>query len=322
MAIISVEEDYGRAAQYGGAAVTAPIYYRVICDTPDHTIADIIAAVGLPAAYSTHPSLPIATAEHISVTQLRDEDSGGRVWEVRIDYASGRPYVSSSGTGGITGLSGGQTTPGQRDPNPLNRSVRVKVGWEYLEYTPFMSYPDTITNPNELQGDYIQNSRGDPFEPGLTRREQIFVVTLSKNVPSIVYRDLADFNDTVNSDVYLGFQPGEVWVSFEDMEERQESNVRFWPLTAKFRCRPVFTIRSRENTLVELGGWWDRVLDAGYYHDVGPTRIKTPFAPFGATDIKPQKLDGDGRALPAGAPAVFKKFLNKRVKRFADLNFF
>lgn len=321
MAIISVEEITGRSLRLDGQSKTISRVWRVICDAV-HAQVDIVNAVGLPLLYQAHPNYPGAEASGLRVEQSTNEDEPF-VWEVSVEFATGRG-IRGGGGGGLSGTGGGQVPEGQRAENPLQRSPKVRFRWEYIEYHPYVSLPNPPMYPD---GRPYWNSRTDPFEPAPPRQETIFIISITKNVASVDYRELAYFNDSVNEDDFLDFEPGEVLLTFEDSELQRENGVEFWPLTGVFKCRRFLPITVKRNPTTPiqqlvLGGWDDQLLECGFYHDVGTPRVKTPFAPFGATDVKPQPLDDKGRMLGANAPLVFATFPKKKRRPFAELGFF
>lgn len=186
---------------------------------------------------------------------------------------------------------------------------------------------DTVTEPRvclvDRNGDDIQNSAGDYFDPPVTKDARILQLTVVKN--QVDYNALLylGYHDAVNEDAFLGFQPGRVRCCLIKGKRAFEAGAYYWQVTYVFQIRKQDgeTDRDLRDRGKSYQAWAKRILDAGYRIKAsGAETGKRPFIEqSGRPATTPVLLDGNGGALAANGDPVYLYFHIYEKRKFRDL---
>lgn len=166
---------------------------------------------------------------------------------------------------------------------------------------------DSEGQENEFGG--VTTSAGELYDPPAEMDESRPVLTITRN-ELVFFPSLAiEFQDAVNSDVFLGAQPRQAKIQGIGAKRTYKKNIRYWRVT--------YTIVFKRET-------WDlQLLDIGTFHfengDDGEKLIKH----FVTEDDPPQPkqglLNGFGFPLDEGDEPKFRRFAVYQEKAFANL---
>lgn len=143
------------------------------------------------------------------------------IWEVTCDYSS-QDY-----------------DPVQDVANPLMRPPRRQ--WGSVGFSQGL-YED-------LDGNAVVNSRGEPYDPPVERERSIQVYTVVRNEPFFDAMSAYQYADAVNSDQFLHAPPGYAKFSHPQAEDHYENGVAYWQVRYEILLHPL--------------GWDERRLDEG-----------------------------------------------------------
>ena len=207
----------------------------------------------------------------------RQLDAGGLNWEVTVNYSS--------------------KSDSQAD-NPLARPS--EKNFTFAKYQKVFEKDIATGNP-------VCNSAGDPFDPPIDIDDSRPIITIRRNEASFSGAIAIDYQDAVNTDVFLGFAVGIVKVSNISATSKRENDTDFYEVTYEFECR-------RE-------GWKIEVLDVGFESlETGGTKKEILDANKNHRS-HPAKLNGSGQPLANQGPGfgTFLTFNAYKTKPFAPL---
>ncbi len=145
----------------------------------------------------------------------------------------------------------------------------------------------------DVNDQFVVNSAGDPYEGGLTRDRTRFTVMIRQNVLTWNPVQAMEYLDTLNETLFLpirhppGFDPGLAKLSELNADAvwyADLGDIHYWKRQAKIE--------------INLLGWRDKILDAGFNKLVGGVRV--PIVLAAGKPSSPVPLDGAGQPLPAG----------------------
>jgi hypothetical protein len=159
----------------------------------------------------------------------------------------------------------------------------------------------------DLDGKVVANSAGDPFDPPVTTDDDRPVLTVTRCMATFDIGVAYQYRNAVNSDVFMGAQPGQLKiVGTITGESAFENNLFFWDVTGSFEFN--------------ADGWTPySVLNAGYHYlsDLGDRYRYDDDA--GQPLASPGLLAFDGSKTKNATYASFR-FFNSLP--FAQLGFF
>lgn len=166
----------------------------------------------------------------------------------------------------------------------------------------------------DIDGNDCTNSARQYFDPPLQADDSRPVITMTRNEAAFPYTKMITYQDAVNSDGWLGFDPGVVKIfdikPTEKTEqvgaEGAEQELIFYEVTYEFH--------------VNWLGWQKEPLDQGRYElstGGGLVSIKEADGQTAVND--PVMLDGQGNARPEGPPVFLPYHVYRRVN-FSALN--
>jgi hypothetical protein len=144
-----------------------------------------------------------------------------------------------------------------QDTDPLNRApIRRLTFQDVTEPYAF----DVLNTP-------VVNSAGTMFDPLPVRDVSRAILEIQKNVASANIAELAYYNNSVNSDNFWGWLPGEVRLKIVGGDEQEENLVRFVNVTYQLMFKETRNIVSVHDgrTLATVEGWDDVILNQGLY---------------------------------------------------------
>jgi len=282
MSVVSVQEDFD--GRQGDIALEGVRNYTRVFNVRTNSVSDsgatIFNATGVPILWSVHPD--DSWAKVIKKSARQGEDANW--WQVTVDYSTKLPI-----------------DPDEAAESPLARPPKVRIGTN--------KFSRIITE--DVNGDAIVNSAGQPFEGGYEVSDSRATLSISWNVSaaSFNYITLTDLQNKINSDTYLGYSAGKLLVTDVSADgPTLENDVLFWA------CSVSLEIKNDED------GWAvTKVLDQGYMQlgDGGEPELIRDASGQPVTQMK--LLDGVGTELPNGGTPVFLEFAMYDAATFGDV---
>lgn len=206
MAILLCTEQKGGGKRNGAVtkdSISRERTFLVVTssDTDDST--DVETAPGIDL-FDSHPSDSNIVCTSVSSTEIEPKKEGS-VWEVRFTY---------------------ETSPWDAcEENPL-LNCDPKYSWSTEK-------EEEIFN-EDVNGDKIKNSAGDPFQPLPTRIKSRAVLTVTYNAATFSGATALALDSKVNSDTFEGAAPETLLLSIESAVENWHKNVGYyWKITLK-----------------------------------------------------------------------------------------
>lgn len=257
---------------------------------------------GAPRLGDPHPNYPDAFVVKVNIQQ-RSEDP--TLWNIVIDYDTELPTRAGGGGNSIGGAGGQGAESSGHDasgnptekPNPQERELdpRDRPGiWTTdgveLERPFEFAYDDA----NEATIPVV-NSAGLPYNPPWMTYEDVAVFGLNKNVAvsAVSFDTITTYKGTVNVSAWRGLAAGKVMLKTFRKQARYENGIAY------LECFLEFHYKRR--------GWRRYLIDRGYRElisEFGSEFWKTITDKFGNALAEPALLDGAGRELAEGEPAV------------------
>jgi hypothetical protein len=295
MAIVSISDTKGsRALSWSGQS--GRVYtLEVLIVTDDATMGprQVLKSMGMNNGdhyrfplYVNNQSNPDPTefdwGSFVQSLDLKEEAADGKQWRATIQYA---PYD--------WGSQGGYTTEGASEGVFDPFAIPPEVRWASQKYERACQF-DRAGNP-------IRNTVGDEFDPPLKRDDSRPILTIVQNEPNFDIGRVQSFKDTVNSDVFLGFDPNTVKCQDITAERVYHADWGYyWRVTYEFEIRPIY-IPKGSTTPVDVG-WTELVLNAGYRYLSVATGNPAPVLVQGAPVSAPVALTQAGQYVPAASP--------------------
>lgn len=302
MAVLRVEEDSrSSGSSRGQGGVTFRRRWNVVTDdaqtacyvaetAQDPSTGEKIPAVGTPLTF-TSGGVPVVDNTRIvdNISTTPDDDNP---MVVRVDVN----YKNITGSGG--------TPPTDPTVNPLDAEPEISGSFTEQEVEQFL----------DINGDPIQNSAGEVFDPPVMETLVDPVVTITRNeaktsLAAIIAKQRT-YTNKVNADEWQGQPKNTVRI---DMTYTAgfENNVEFW------RVAYQMTMRDPD--------WKRRLIDHGFQKLVpsqpggSADTIEEITDPNGNQRNSPVNLDGNGMELTVGNDPVILEFVTKEAVPFAPL---
>ena len=257
-------------------------YRRVFVARSTNKLADgprtIRTASGIPQIGTTYAVSATDTDNGARVVDIspRPLDDGGYNWEVDVTYSS--KFDDSAALN-----------------NPLSMPAEFSGG--------FARYSVPLVK-DIMTGAAVVNSAGEPFNPPVEIDDSRPVFTIRRNEAAYNLQRAIDYQDSVNTDLFLGIAPGLVKISNISFVRKTHNAAFYYEITYEFECR-------RE-------GWGISILDIGLNEKYPPPA--TVLVPMTDTNGVPQLLDGTGRKLAIGAAPQYRTFIGYKRLPFGPLN--
>jgi len=268
-----VSEDWKRAVADEDRASR---FFNVETDAADEGPVVARRATGLPYKNQPHPKDPWLICQGNRLASVE-----GPVSFVIESYYAKRTTPTGSGS---------------NEGNPLDFRPVIRQTW--MEIIEPLDYG--LENLNPLSQKLLANSAGDPFDPPATETIYVPVSVVIRPEPTWTLAKALQYNDRLNSDTVFGCPPGTLWLRCEG-EQQWSGDWPYWSVT--YQLAYLSYVLDGKKI-----GWQRRFLDQGFRRVVqsGSTVSRVPIKDLGGGDTTvPRKLDGQGRPLAEGAPAVW-----------------
>ena len=286
------------------AIINALIGYGVVVGAP---YAFPLPEFGLNAHVLLGPT-EIDSGSFIQRFAVTAETDDGRQWLCRIEYG---PWHIQHQLGNTN------ITYGSIDPTDMEPIVR----WTTAKFQRYY--------PVDVNGNAFINYAGDPLENPPPREESTGCLTIIINQEMFSEPFAQSFRDTINGDVWLGFDPHQVKCKDIDGTRVYSADYGyFWVVKYEFEFRIIsFPFMGMAVTL----GWEDPILNAGFKAFGGSSGVAGPLLVIkdatGQPVPHPMMLNPNGTCTfpTAGPPPVYPQpyyivFQNYKESTFANLN--
>ena len=234
-----VQQDQDLVPSY-----TKKRFFQVIVDDPATNHDEIYDHASIPRLFEPHPDDEGVICKSVDIDQSDDEAS----YELMVTASYDDEY------------SGSEAEDEEENNDPLDRPVQVSLS--------FNEHDEIVVR--DIDGNKIQNSAKDPFDPPLTRKAGSLRFSMTKNYASLNLPFLQSYKNAINSDTWNGFAAGIVRIANITGSKQIESmrvgettvKIVYWQLTFEFELA--------ETGFGRDGTWKAYLLDQGYgYRDVG-----------------------------------------------------
>lgn len=300
----------------------------------------IAAAPGLPRRYRMYEDgagVVDEMALAMSIDAHPQEEENPFIWLVNVDYSTKiweeiLRSLASGGRGAATNPhdSGGDNQTSNDPLDPVNKPWTLRWGTQ------------KVMRP--IRWDYrnvgVVNGANDLFDPLPEVPERIGVFTVSRNVRVYDASLIDTLRDTVNADIFRGYDPGFVLLDDATAESEFENGYYFWKENYQFlicpskyntdgRFDPTKTYTDPDDATlpslavyIKRNGWNfrdGRLLNAGWNQIVAAKKVPIT-AGDGQRYTKPSLLDKNGVKLADTATPQFLQFIFYPYAPFADLD--
>lgn len=154
----------------------------------------------------------------------------------------------------------------------------------------------TITNEGgvetDINGKPIVTACGEPIY-GVTRAYSDLGIRLRKNFSTFDPPTFYLFINTVNSDTFLGFPPGTLWISNITADEQFYEEVPYWSVQVEINARKPYQTTNQK-------AWWARYRHQGFrsFQQVNGNWIPLKVTRGGEPVSSPVLLDAVGKEIP------------------------
>jgi hypothetical protein len=257
--------------------------------------------------YPRNPNLPgIIENDQGSLLQtidLKQESEDAKQWLATLEYG---PFDVNHELGNS------QITNGSINPTDAAPTVR----WSSAKYE--------ISYPQDINGNDFVNTVGDPLENPPKREESRQRLSYTANYAQYNETWAQSFRDSINSDVFLGFQPHQVKCADIQGDRIYTADYGYyWRVAFEFEFRVQVFTDSNGNT--QTYGFEDLVLNAGM-RQLNTNSTLSQIIINGVPVTSPVPLTQDGSPLnstwaQANNPSpVYLVFLQYATSTFANLN--
>jgi hypothetical protein len=271
----------------GWITATAKMEYNVFVDDVADTELILRQSQLLPKEKSGHPNYLFLFCDSIDIQR-----QGPRHFIYSVSYKS-PPYKSADKT-----------------DTPLSEPTQIS----YF----------TITNEGpaeeDITGKSITTKCGEPLY-GVTRAYSDLGIRLTKNFATFTPASFYQFINTTNSELFLGFPSGTLWISSISSEEQFFETVPYWKVTVEINARKPY----RQQT---SRAWWARVRHQGFraFKQVGNRYEVQKILKNGEPISSPALLNSQGFEIVLNTPGVdpiahWLEFQIYPSSRFQDMGF-
>lgn len=274
----------------GYVTASARREYNVFVSDPNENELTVRLVPSLPREKSEHPLFPFLYCDAIEVQR-----EGPRKFVYTANYKS-RPYKDA-------------TNP----QSPLNEPVQIS----YF----------TISNEGgceeDINGKPIVTRCGEPVV-GITRVYSDLGIRLTKNFGTFDPPSFYLFINTVNSDTFLGFPAGTLWIANISAEEQffevEDVTLPYWKVTVEINARKPYRTTTDK-------AWYVRYRHQGFrsFQTVGSFVLPLKVIRGGEPVTTPVLLDANGFEIPESSStepnAVWLESQIYETRPFASMGF-
>lgn len=223
--------------------------FTVQCSSVADDSIVVRSALGIPRLYTPYVTLTSADLGSWCRTVDADRVGNSNVWRVVCQYSS------------------------KLDQNPAQAQIENP-----LLRPPVISW-DTITvavpATHDADGNPVRNTAGDPFDPPPEEEETRLYLRVTKNMATYDATGYMEFQDTVNSEAWLVFQPGEARCRKIRGDNRWENGLYYWVVSFEFELRKEVIPKGAQDVSTFQSGntnakksWFKYILNRGYREKV------------------------------------------------------
>jgi len=281
MSVVNVKENWsGDDGQVEENASRRTKVYTVLTDSAADDVAVVLAADGLPVWNAPWPG-----DGQFGVRGRVGRRVSTKLWEVTISYVRQ--------TWGGLGSSGGDPAADPLDQPP-------QISWR--------SNASNEAIDEDVEGNAIINSAGEPFESPVTEEFHDSVLVIRENIAAYDESVHRLYRGALNANEYRGAPPGVAKIASIQGERVFSGELTYWQRTTEVHFRET--------------GWDHRLLDQGFREDAGTDSDNKPVYrqivdQKGQPLSSPVLLDGSGNKLAAGADPHWLTFVTKRRRSFS-----
>ncbi len=207
--------------------------------------------------------------------------------------------------------------------NPIE--MAPEVHWSSAKYE--------VNYPMDVNGIPFTNTAGDPFDPPPKTEETRQVLMFVRNDQQYVEAWAQQYRDSVNADVFLGYQPNQV--KCRDIQGKRIYTADYgyyWQVSYEFEFRigTTVTVTAAEGGIDAIAGagsapatvttgWYANINNTGLRQLVGGMGTPQQITIDGALITSPVCLQQDGSYAPGSDP-YFVQFVLYPAQIFANLN--
>lgn len=192
-----------------------------------------------------------------------------------------------------------------------------------LDLEPEIEWGKAVSNveiDRDINGDPILNSAGQSPDPPITEEFEDLVFRMTRNENYFNALLAHEYKGAVNSDIFLGFDPGFAKCIEISGTRARVADLVYWKVRYEIHFRLSNPIPGTPKI-----GWIRRLLDEGRIEKTGTAGDGTPELlqnkdQEGTVLSEPVLLDGEGKKLADGSPAVYLEFETRRKLPFETLN--
>lgn len=260
----------------------------------------------LPRLGFPHPNDLAAIVQSIKPSQ---DSSDPQRWLVSVDYDTECDIDSE------------KQDPKDVDENPLNRPPVFKFSFQQVsEVTADSQDYDLTTGLLTGRNKPIRNSAKLPFDPPLTIEVSRPVVTVTVNRAVWSLDDAIQLQDAVNDKPWQNLNARVARCIGVEAGSKFENKIRYWEVQYSFALkRDTWDIRLLDAGFAELIPSSVEESIGGNPALVIPERYVKITDAFGREATEPVPLNGSGRKLRPGDPAVFRVFRVYKERDFSTL---
>lgn len=261
-------------------------------------------------------------ARLVSAEASQPEKDDWSVWVAVFHYSTNIPLAGIPENFGFPTGPGGAGSKGDGSSNnPELEPLDLKIGVE----------TEQKAAPYDRTGVSYLNSARQPFTPAHTRPISYSVLTVTRNELLMDMAKPAEFANTVNSKLFMGYKPGWVFMYAPDVSMVNRGSLQYWRVTYRMKFWVPFDTVSIKD---EDQGWQPLLLDQGLMQ-LDTVKVKQADGTFVNKEVavpikrltvpitQPVCLDGKGRELyPEGQPdklSLKPKYI--KFKDFAEKDF-
>lgn len=263
--------------------------FQVITDSVLTGSLAVRTATGIPNLYDTYTNGlgetdTRALARSINANQ---DDALPERWMVEVEYSSQHAEQEHA------------------VENPLDEPPQVEWGFVTYQEPATKAYDPADDNDDEPTL-AVDTSAEEPYDPPPMKDASRLTLNITRNEAAFDHNLASDYQDAVNKEEFLGFDPGKAKIVSLRARAGNRSGIKFSITTYEIHFRDE--------------GWDLKLLDQGY-QIIDANNKKVAYRDVnGSIPSAPILLDGAGGELAVGDPPQFRTFRIYRRKDFTPLN--
>lgn len=277
--IIAVSKKGTRAV---GAKRTYEYTYRVKADEGDD-VSNVLLDSQVPSLGASVNSDRRATVKTKNASLI---DGANYIWDVTLSLDT-EPIPQAA-------------LDADTEENPLERPA--EISWDY------QSLPFIITKTVDDPPLPIQNTAGDPYDPGIEVEEGVLVLHVTRNQANFSASTMLEYGNTVNSNTFYGAAAGKAKLLPPRAQRVVENELTYWRVSYEVHFRKAgWKVVSVNQGLQELA-------TAGVI-----ASKRRALGADGQNAVDPVKLKENGTRWTDGDTVFYNQFTVYESKNFGPL---